>query len=408
MPPLLRVLSATILALVVAFASAWVPSQAIAVETIHLIPDDRASWRASNVFNFLRPGHNYGQRTILVETSPPGATVDLFYIRSNFQKRYEQAEAPVRIVLPTRAQAGKRDAVMVRAFLEGYRQRETSVRVSSKQDKVRLELEALPNTLEMASHTYFAGRGSLAFLTKEPLQVRVQKAPTGFSVVLAETARGPDVQLEGLRSPLVDQVEVLQLGEDLLVRVDVPKGTEVDLRSRQSLDQVRDLYVYSVEMVPADGGVAAVQRARAVLAAIGTADVSGCALRFDEVLRDALDPAELARALAPKGSFTDPYLRAAMKRLGEVSPGERVAMVDGSQFRTSSPIELTAAMSQPADAKGYLALLRALVAGLEPESHRDETLRSLVAPSVGAESFGAMLSDAQAAEAACRGGAPAP
>ena len=29
----------------------------------------------------------------------------------------------------------------------------------------------------------------------------------------------------------------------------------------------------------------------------------------------------LSRALTPRGAFTDPYLRAAMRRLGEVSPG---------------------------------------------------------------------------------------
>jgi hypothetical protein len=42
--------------------------------------------------------------------------------------------------------------------------------------------------------------------------------------------------------------------------------------------------------------------------------VSGCAARFDESLRESLEPAALARALAPRGSFTDPYLRTAMKR----------------------------------------------------------------------------------------------
>jgi hypothetical protein len=383
------------------------PSRSGAVERVILVPDERASWRPSNIFAWLRAGHNYGDRSITVETSPPGATLDLFYIRANFQKRYEQAEAPAEIVLPPRVQAGPRDAVMIRAFLEGYRQREVSIRVSSKQDRVMLELEALPNSLVAVSHTYFAGRGSLAFLTKETLRVRVQERKGGFNVILAETAKGKGVELDQFQSALVPKVRALQLGEDLLVEVSTREEADggLELRSRQSMDELRNLHVYSVELVPGDGGVAAVHRARSALAEINASAVSGCAARFDENLRAALDPADLSRALAPRGAFTDPYLRAAMKRLGEVSPGRVVSMIDGSQYRTSSPIELAAAMSQPGEALGYLALLRALVARLEVEAYREGTLRGLIAPEVGAEFFSTMMLEAQGAERSCRGGA---
>ena len=376
-----------------------------ALDTVVLVPDDRASWRPANIFSFLRPGHNYGERSLRVETTPPGASLDLFYIRANFQKRYEQAEAPAKVVLPTRAEAGPRDAVMIRAFLEGYRQKEVSVRVDSGQDAVRIDLDPLPNTLVATSHVYFAGRASMSFLTREPLQVRVQDQEGGFSVILAETARDPSVKdtLEGIRSPLVAGVEALQLGEDLLVRVETrSNGADgIDLRSRQSLDELRDLHVYSVEMVPRDGGVAAVQRARAALAGLGPETVSGCAAVFDASLRDALDRAELSRALAPRGSFTDPYLRAAMKRLGELSPGGRIALEDGSSFLASSPIELAAAMSQPGSARGYLALLRAFVRELEPPELADATLRGLIAPEVGASRFGEALARAEEVERGC-------
>jgi len=174
-------------------ASLGLAGPAVSLETIVLVPDDRASWRPKNLFGFLRPGHNYGERSIRIETTPAGATVDLFYIRANFQKRYEQAEAPVKVVLPPRSQAGPRDAVMIRAFLEGYKQKEVSIRVASKQDKVLLELLPLPNSLVAASHVYLAGRASLTFLTKESLEVRVQKREQGFGVILAETAQSPGV-----------------------------------------------------------------------------------------------------------------------------------------------------------------------------------------------------------------------
>ena len=176
-----------------------------AVPTVDLVPNDRASWRPRNLFAWLRPGHNFDERSILVETSPEAAMLDLFYVRSNFQKRYEQAEAPARVLLPPRIEAGPRDALVVRAFREGFRQKEVSVRVQSSEDHLVLELEPLPNTLLAASHVYLAGRASLAFLAKEALTVRVQDGDDGFSVILAETALAKEVEpeLSGMESPLV-------------------------------------------------------------------------------------------------------------------------------------------------------------------------------------------------------------
>ncbi len=384
---------------------AW--STAEAAETVVLKPDRPASWHPSRMFSFLRPRHNYGERSIEIETIPSGATIDLFYIRANFQKRYEQTESPAKVILPNRAEAGPRDAVTIRAFAEGYRQKEVSIRVASGQDEALLELEPLPNSLVAVSHTYFAGRASLAFLTKEPLAVRIQDRDQSFSVILAETAKGSELRdsLDGIRSPLIESVESLQLGEDLLVQVKTPPGQNgVQLRARQSREELRDLYVYSVDMIPADGGVELVARARQILAGIKAEDVGGCATAFDSSLRRALDPAALSRALAPKGAFTDPYLRAAMKRLGEVAPGRRIAMIDGSAFNPANPIELAAAMSQAAEARGYLALLRTFVNGFEAGEHRRETLHSLLAPEIGSAGFGEILEEAEAAERSCARG----
>jgi hypothetical protein len=382
---------------------------AASAETVRLIPDDRAGFRGRNLFAWLRPGYSYGERYIDVTTTPPGATLDLFYVRSNFQKRYEQTDAPARVILPRRVEAGPRDAVNIRAFLDGYRQREVSVRISSSQKEVHLDLEPLPNRLEAVSNTYFAGRASLAFLTKEALTVQVQEVEGGFRVVLSETAKAEEIgdALAGLHSPLIKSAEALQLGEDLLVRVVLAPGVSVSsggnyaLRRRQSRDELRDLWIYHVDLVPADGGIQAVERARASLAAITAGDVGGCAARFDQTLRESLEPAALARALSPRGSFTDPYLRTAMKRLGEVSPGGRIAMLDGSSLSPSSAIELTAAMSQPADAIGYLALLRSFVAKLESPAQQRDTLRGLVAPEIDAARFDGLVDGAERAERQC-------
>jgi hypothetical protein len=95
-----------------------------------------------------------------------------------------------------------------------------------------------------------------------------------------------------------------------------------------------------------------------------------------------------------------------MKRLAEVSPGGRIEMTDGSSY-TGAPLELAAAMSQAAQAKGYLALLRAFVRELEPPPNRVATLRGLVAPELGSAAFAEALAAAERREAGCRGGAGA-
>lgn len=404
----MRLLSGVLLALGI-----WTPllaARETQAEVVQLVPEDRASWRARNFFAWLRPGHFYGSRRIDVETSPAGATLDLFYVRSNFQKLYEQTQAPATVILPRRVEAGPRDAVTIRAFLPGYRQRETSVRVASGQDRVLLELDPLPNTLRAVAHTYFAGRTSLTLLTDEPPTVRLQEREEGFHVILAETALDPDAErsLDGLRSPVVGRVEALQVGEDLLLQVGLTASAREDslqIRSRQAHDPIRDVHRYAVDLVPGDSGAAAVESAKAALVRVTSADVVGCADRFDEAMRAALDAEALSRALAPSGAFTDPFLRAAMKRLGEVLPSGAVILVDGTRLDTRSQLELTAATSQAAQAKGYLALLRRFVREIEPGEGAGEGLRSLIAPETSPPEFAKTLAQAEALESACRGSA---
>jgi hypothetical protein len=81
-----------------------------------------------------------------------------------------------------------------------------------------------------------------------------------------------------------------------------------------------------------------------------------------------------------------------------------VTLTDGSTFRTSAPIELMAASSQGAQVKGYLALLRAFIAELEPPSGRRPTLRGLVAPELGVDRFDAIVDSAEKRERSCLAG----
>lgn len=398
--------------IVIVFASAVLcvsaavsPAPSRAEERIELIPDEQAGWSPSNVFSFARPGYT-SERTLRIETTPPGAKLDLFYVRAGFQKRYEKAEkTPVTVILPTRAAAGKRDRVEIRASADGYRVETVSVPVRSDQDDVMIDLRPLDNRLAAVAHTYFAQRASLTFLTKAPAQVRQQKGADGFSLVFGQTAQDPAAEavLAGIRDPFVSNVESNQLGEDLLVRVELAPGldaNELGSRSRQSQDVARGLHRYTIDFVP--GGDAGVERARAALGQLGPGDVSGCAERFDETLRRGLDPTALARALSPRGDFTDPYVKTALRRLGEVSGGS-IRMEDGSAYRSSVPLELAAAASQASTAKGFLALLRAWARALEAPENRSSALRSLVAPELDPAKFEKVLGAAESAERSCRG-----
>jgi len=387
------------------------PLPASAGEVVDLVPEQRASWGAVNLFApltslFVGPGYWYKARKIEVETVPPGAFLDLFYVRASFQKRYEQAEAPVTVLLPSRVEAGKRDSVMIRALLDGYRQQEVRVPVRSRQNKVVIELSPLPNSLLAVTHRYFAGRASLAFLTKEALAFRVQKSSDGFSLVLTGTGEGRDAEgtIDGVSSPLVNSLRAQQLGEDLVVRVALTEAgadDKVEVRSRQAFDPVRGVHTFGLDLVPADGGREAVRRAKAALIRIRPQDVTGCALAYDTTLREQLEAAALSRALAPDGSFTDPYLREAMKRLGKLSPDGVITLTDGSTFLGSAPIELMAAASRSAEVVGYLAMLRRFVAELEPPASRRQTLRGLIAPELAVERFDSVVDVAESSERSC-------
>ncbi len=381
-------------------------------ETVELIPEDKAGFTATHIFAPITglfrggPGFWYDQRRLKIETTPPGAVLDLFYVRKNFQKGYEQADAPVIVLLPSRIEAGDRDSVTIRAFLDGYKQQEISIRVRGNEEDIHLELEPLANTLIAVTHLYFAGRTALTFLTKEALTFRVQHREGGYSIIFVETGTSDEATaaLSVINDALLERVRSQQLGEDLVVRIELtPEAItqDVDLRQQQSQDPIRRLHSFTLNVIPPDGGVEAVRRTRAALARITGRQVSSCATRYDGVLHEQIEHSVLARALSPKGSFVDPYLRAAMKRLGEISPGGQVVLGDGTRFRTSIPLELAAAWSQAAEVRGYLVILRQLVDELEPAADQRNTLRGLIAPEVTPADFDAIVDRAEAAERLC-------
>ncbi len=97
----------------------------------------------------------------------------------------------------------------------------------------------------------------------------------------------------------------------------------------------------------------------------------------------------------------DRYIRATVKRLGEISPGAMVQLVDGTHFDVNVPIELSAAASQASLAVGYIALLRRFIYELELPDFQRPTLRGLIAPEVSPTRFDSVMDIAEVAERNC-------
>ena len=381
-------------------------------ETIDMRPETPPSWSprhlsAPIVSLFRGPSHMYKERSFLVETTPSAGYLDIFYVRSGFQKKFEQAESPVNVIVPSRVESGPRDSVTIRAFAEGYEQSSITINIDGKLEDLLIDLEPLPNTLESVDYRYFAGRATITFMTREALTFRVQGSDTGYSIILNQTAMGPEALrvVERIRGPRIAEAYQQQLGDDLMVGLvlrEEAQADETDLRSRQSYDAPRDLHLFEIDLVETSASANSVKRALSALKQIQTSDVTGCAAVFDSVLRSELDPASLSRALRPRGAFSDRYLRAAMRRLGEVSVDHVVDFEDGTQLRVEGSLELEMAISNASAARGYLALLRSFVERNEVSPiARQQALRSLLAPDLRTDEFESRLTKAEAAEVAC-------
>jgi hypothetical protein len=225
--------------------------------------------------------------------------------------------------------------------------------------------------------------------------------------VLTETACSSEASdgISSMRSPLIDSLRSRQLGEDLVVQIALSdKAQEYEIRSRQNYDPIRRLHAFTLDLLPPEGGAADIARSRKTLARIRTADVTGCAEAFDRVIQEKLDPADLARALAPKDRFMDRYVRATIKRLGEISPNQQVRLIDGTRFDVSVPIELSAAASQASRVVGYMAMLRSFIFDLEEPGMQRPTLKGLIAPEVSSVRFDAVMDLAEESEQQCTAG----
>ena len=373
------------------------------VETIELMPEEKAGWSLRNVAAglttvVLGPSYWYEDKELLVQTVPAGAQLALYYIRSNFQKRYERAVAPVRVKTPRRIHATDRDVVVVRAMLPGYLVAEQKFRVFGLPDKVLLQLAPLPNSLVFLGHTHLAGRSTITLRTSEELELRISRpnGRTGFSLALTQTARKLDSDPTA-GGGFVEAIHVNQLGEDLVVVVETSRD-DLELRSKSGYDPIRKEYAYLLDVMPKGARMPTSDEIRREIKGVRFEGRNACDAAFESVLRERLDAQLLARAFRPSGGIADFYQREAMLRLGRLNTG-RVETLAGERFRTGSSIELAAALQSAGDVRDYLALL-GTIARQQPDP--EGFLRALVAPEASASEFTGIYAAALAARSRCR------
>ena len=327
-----------------------------------------------------------------VETQPAGAELELILIRDEVGRAHEWRKSPVAVQLPSRR---KGDVLLVRARLEGHRTREVSLHALEVPDRLEIPLEPLPNALRALTHIDLVGRRLLLLWTDEPARIRFRTGGASAHLVLSET-RNLVRAVPGIRLDVV--------AEDLFVEVPLTAGwqDEAELRAHQSRDSARGLERTTVEWVPHDGGLEAIDRARAGLAALGSEHANTCARAFDAALREKLPAEALARALAPTGRFVDAVHAAAVRRLAEVAPGRSLELLDGVQLDPRKPAEADHALGRLAEIRGYLGWLRSFVWEVAPTRKAPGVLAALIAPALSAEEFAAALEHASAAEVGCR------
>ncbi len=386
------------------------PHAAVTPTGIAMKPDSVADW-ANLLPALARPWHYFPQRSIRIETTPTGALLDLAYHRRGARLMFEQVRAPLEVELPSRFVAHRGDALGIHAFVPGYEPVRITAPLHGGTELLEIDLEPIANSVEIAGYRYLAGRGALTLLTRAELDLRVSDAARELYLVLPGTALGEEAGklLDSLGSPQLEGVTAIQLGRDLLLQIRLAGETKQerpDFRIFTGFETARQLHRTVLDFSRPE--TRATRRALNGLAKIRSEAVSGCALRFDAALREGLERTDLARALTPSADFIDPILRAALRRLAELTAGGDLRLTDDTRLDPDAPVEFEAALGQSHEVEGLLALLRALAAELAPVEQRAAVLRGLLAPELDQDSFDERLSGGEAvrAEVQWRAGEP--
>lgn len=370
---------------------------------LELIPDRKVHADVPLLMTVLRPFHYFSERRLVIDSTPPGAELDLAYLRRGTQLMYKRGRAPLEVVLPTRLQSAPADRILVRGFVPGHERTHESVDVSEVGDELLLELPPLENQLTGVAHGSLAGRSVLELRTRELPTVRVAEDERGWTIVLVRTGLRPalSARLSALRDPQLS-FDARQLGNDLVVRVDAGGRQDVELRYRSLEDPVRGGARSRFEI---DGPTAS-GRTQRLLAAVGgmTTAPGGCDGRYEDALRGELTLRDLGSLL---GREDHPYratLRAALRGLAQARDGHLRTRA-GDPLSADTPLEFELAWSRSAEIDGYLVWLHDLAGRIDRSDDGALAFRSLVAPDWTPKRFSELLETAASARERCLHGA---
>ncbi len=370
-------------------------------DPVQLVPDHNINTDVPLLITVLRPFHYYRERRLTIDSTPPGAQLDIAYLRRGSQLMYHSGRAPLEVVLPTRLQSSSADRLLVRGFLPGHERSRRSVAVSEVDESLQLTLAPLENQVTDVAHGSLAGRSVLELRSDQIPTVRVAEDGDGWTIVLVRTGLSELLteQVAALRDPQL-RFEARQLGDDLVVSLRRQGPGPLELRHRLLGDPSRSESRTRIEV---DGPEARLRAERLLAAVDGmtTWPDGGCDELYEGVLRQGISDRGLSGLL---GHDDHPYratLRAALRQMARVSPGGNLRATNGDTLTAATPLEFELAWTRSAEVAGYLSWLHAFSLRVDPADDGALPFRSLVAPDWGPDRFDALLARAASARAGC-------
>jgi len=377
---------------------------ASAEERVALAPERAPPRSASRVLASLRDGARE-PRELHIETAPPGAQLELAYLRAGAPLAHARGAAPLVATLPSPALTGEDDRIRVRAELAGYAPHELALDARELSGRVRVELAPLPRRLLAGSLLELGEHSRLELISDRALAARLVRTQSGWRIVLADVAASDDVRarLEALRGEAVASVRVRVVGTDWIVELTQASGERRSPRMTRKEETVRSASHLALEWLPEGGEERALARARDALAGLDADDLGSCGAAFEDGVAASLGRETLARSLAPSGAFTDAYVALALDALAAASPRAELVLRDGSRVVPSSQLARAGVAARAAEVRNLLVAVRALTESLAPRGDSQRALHAWLAPERTPEDFAASYERAADAEARCRG-----
>jgi hypothetical protein len=350
------------------------------------------------------PREELEPQTISIDSTPPEADLAVVYLRGGAQLIRRKGRAPLKVTLPSRYDAGPYDYLIVSAQLAGREFTRVTHAVRAVPAVVELQLRPLPNQLLALAHGHLAGRSVFELRTAEEPTVQVREDASGVTLVFERTGSAEDAvgDASAMTDPLVRSVQVLQLDESLVLRLELRKPSEaVRVRHFSQADVASEIHRTRIELADLAEEASRITRLRETLYSMTIADLPACSEEFEAEMRRRLDPDRLASALSPHRNAEGPTLREALRQYAAVRAPSDLVTLGGERLPASHPLEFELATTRAAEIRGFLAWLRAFAQLLEPADRGALALRSLIAPDSPRESFEMAFHAAREAEQKC-------